>query len=129
MKKQITNRLIYYCAIAFMLSKLAIAAGQLVPSEIVNRLEELEIESIDLNIAIALDTLADQGIQPWFSSSNLANGTIKILRSFEFNSSLCREIQIIIKQDGASDKRTISFCRDNDLNWQRLTFRFKKTDP
>lgn len=129
MKKQITNRLIYYCAIAFMLPKLAIAAGQLVPSEIVNRLEELEIESIDLNIAIALDTLADQGIQPWFSSSNLANGTIKILRSFEFNSSLCREIQIIIKQDGASDKRTISFCRDNDLNWQRLTFRFKKTDP
>jgi hypothetical protein len=129
MKTQFSNRLFHYCAIAFMLPKLAVAAGQLVPSEIVNRLEELEIESIDLNIAIALDTLADQGIQPWFSSNNQANGSIKILRSFEFDSSLCREIEIIIKQEGATDKRAISFCRDNDLNWQRLTYRFKKSDP
>jgi hypothetical protein len=100
-------------------------AEQLVPSEIVNRLDALEIESIDLNIVIALDTLVDLGEQQWYSSSNQVNGTIKVLRSFEFDTSMCREIQIMIKQEGSTDQRTISFCREVDLQWQRMTYRFK----
>ena len=104
---------------------LTAGAEQLVPSEIVNRLDALEIESIDLNIVIALDTLADFGEQQWKSPSNQVNGTIKVLRSFEFDTSVCREIQIMIKQKGSTDQRTISFCREVDLQWQRMTYRFK----
>ena len=98
-------------------------AEQLVPSEIVNRLDALEIESIDQNMIIALDTLADLGEQRLYSSRNQVNGTIKVLRSFEFDTSMCREIQIMIKQEGSTDQRTISFCREIDLQWQRMTWR------
>ena len=98
-------------------------AEQLVPSEIVNRLDALEIESIDQNMIIALDTLADLGEQQLYSSRNQVNGTIKVLRSFEFDTSMCREIQIMIKQETSTDQRTISFCREVDLQWQRLTYR------
>ena len=104
---------------------LTAGAEQLVPSEIVNRLDALEIESIDLNVVIALDTLADFGVQQWKSPSNQVNGTIKVLRSFEFDTSVCREIQIMIKQKGSNDQRTISFCREVDLQWQRMAYRFK----
>ena len=98
-------------------------AEQLVPSEIVNQLDALEIESIDLNIVIALDTLVDLAEQEWYSSSNQVNGTIKVLRTFEFDTSMCREIQIMIKQEGSTDQRTISYCREVDLQWQRMTYR------
>ncbi len=100
----------------------AAGAEQLVPSTIVNRLDALEIESIDQNMIIALETLADLGEQQLYSSRNQVNGTIKVLRSFEFDTSMCREIQIMIKQEGFTDQRTISFCREIDLQWQRMIY-------
>lgn len=107
---------------------LSYSAEQLVPSDIVSRFDALEIESIDTNISIALETLPDLAIQAWFSASNQASGTIKILRSFEFDSSMCREVQIVSKQDGFADQRTISFCQDDDFDWHPLTYNFRNSD-
>ena len=107
---------------------LSFSAGQLVPSDIVSRFDELEIESIDSNISIALETLPDLAVQAWFSATNQANGTIKILRSFEFDSRMCREVQIVSKQDGFADQRTVSFCQDDDFYWHPLTYIFRNSD-
>jgi hypothetical protein len=100
---------------------------QLVPSEIVRGFDVLEIESIDRNILVALDTLHDSGTQKWVSSSNQASGHIKILRSYEFEFSRCREIEIMSKQVGFTDKRIVSFCVGDDFYWHRLSFKLKNS--
>lgn len=97
-------------------------AGQFVPSEIVAGFDELEIESIDLNIAIALDTVPDRGTFDWFSSSNNATGTVEVLRTYEIGYTMCREISIVSKRRGSTDQRTISFCRGDDYQWHPLTY-------
>jgi len=87
----------------------------------------LEIESIETSITIALDTLPDLGAQAWFSSSNRANGSIKILRSFEFASSMCREVEFVSKQNGFTYQQTINFCQDDDFYWHPLTFKLRNS--
>ncbi|MDH3380395.1 MAG: hypothetical protein OEQ39_26050 [Gammaproteobacteria bacterium] len=128
MSRPHTIHVFKYCVLATLWPALSFSAGQLVPSDIVNRFDELEIESIDTNISVALETLPDLSVQTWFSASNQASGTIKILRSYEIDSSMCRELQIVSKQDGFADQRTVSFCQDADLDWHPLAFKLEDSD-
>ena len=113
------------CAFAAILSGRTVSAEQLVPSDLVSGFDELEIESIDINITIALDTLHDSGIQTWISSTNQASGHIKILRSYELESSMCREIEIVSKRIGFTDQRTVNFCQGEDFYWHLLSIFLK----
>ena len=103
----------------------AFPAGQLVPSDMVRGMDALDIESIDANITFALDTLNDAGSQSWTSYHNTAEGHITIIRSFEFESSMCRKIEIVSKQIGFTSQRKVSFCQGEDLDWQPLRFRLQ----
>ena len=118
-----------YLAAAAMWTALSASGGQLAPSDIASRFDESEVESIDTNIAIALDTLPDSWEQTWFSASNQANGLIRILRSFEFDSSPCREVEFVSRQDSFTYQQVINFCRDEDLFWYPLTSRLGKSRP
>lgn len=121
--------LIYYlecCVIALILPGQRVLSEQLVPSDIVSGFDELEIESIDSSIAFALDTLSDSATHMWVSSGNKASGHIKLLRSFEFDASMCREIEIVSSQVGFTAQRRASFCQGDDLFWHRLNFKLKK---
>ena len=118
---------IHICVMAVLLPALPLSAEHLIPSDIVNRLDEYEIESIETYIGIALDTMPDSGNQPWYSSNNQANGDIKIIRSFEFNFQSCREIQITIKTNSYTDQRTFNYCHVGDFLWQPLTY--KRNNP
>jgi len=115
------------CFVAMMLAALRLSAEHLVPSDVANRLDEYELESIETYIGIALDTIPDLGKQPWYSSNDQATGDIKIIRSFEFDSKSCREIQIIIKTSTYTDQRTFSYCQEN-LQWQPLTYKWKSSE-
>ena len=116
------NLYVSISVIAILLPALTVSAQHMIPSDLVNRLDHLEIESIETYIGIALDTQPDLGEQPWNSSNNQSNGDITLLRSFEFKSQRCREIQITIKKGSYTDHRTFSYCQDDDFQWQRLTY-------
>ncbi|MGI9319729.1 MAG: hypothetical protein ACR2QW_20570 [bacterium] len=97
-------------------------AVQLVPPDMVSGLDDLEVDSIDSSITYALNTLSEYGKQEWVSSNGIASGYIKILRSFEFDSHMCREIEIVSKRPGSSDQRTVSYCQGIGLDWYPLGF-------
>ena len=125
MNRWISSHVRNSCILAAAWPAFSASEVQLVPADIVSRFDHLEVESIDANITAALNTLPDSWTQTWFSANSQATGTLSILRSFDFNSSFCREVEIMSKQKGYRDQRTISFCRDADLSWRPLSDQLK----
>ena len=128
MKRQLVIKFtVQFGFMAMLIPPLPLSAEHLIPSTIANRLDQYELESIETYIGIALDTIPDLGKQPWYSSNNQATGDIRIIRSFEFNSRNCREIEITIKTSTYSDKRTFSYCQE-DFQWKPLTYKWKESE-
>jgi len=123
--KQSLQVTVSFAAVVASIVPLCLAAESLISSDLLDRLDEIEVESVETYIGIALDTQPDLGVQTWYSSGSDANGEIRLLRSFEFETRQCREIQIVIKKDNYTDHRTFSFCIDDDLQWWPLTYKKK----